>query len=52
MPPQNKNTVREIIKSSLTVQRQTDAIQGVLNGVVADLRKTAEIKVFTDNLNW
>ena len=52
IPPANTNTVREVIKSSLTVQGQTDAISKVLNGVVADLKKQADIKVFDDNLNW
>lgn len=52
VPPTNKNTVREIIKSSITVQRQTDAIQAALVQIVADLKKTAEIKVFDANLTW
>jgi peptidyl-prolyl cis-trans isomerase SurA len=52
IPPANINTVRDVIKSSLTVQGQTDAISKVLNGVVADLKKQADIKVFDDNLNW
>ncbi len=52
VPPANKNTVREIIKSSLTVQRQTDAIAAALNIIVADLKKQAEIKTFDDNLGW
>jgi parvulin-like peptidyl-prolyl isomerase len=52
VPPSNKNTVREIIKSSLTVQRQTDAIAAALNVIVADLRKQAELKIFDENLGW
>ncbi len=50
IPPANKNTVREVIKSSLTVQRQTDAITAALNAIVADLRKQADIKIFTENI--
>jgi parvulin-like peptidyl-prolyl isomerase len=51
VPPANKNTVREIIKSSLTVQRQSDAIQTALTQIVADLKKGAEIKIFDANIN-
>jgi peptidyl-prolyl cis-trans isomerase SurA len=52
VPPSNKNTVHDIIKSSLTVQRQTDAIQAALSQIVVDLKKVAEIKIFDDNLNF
>jgi peptidyl-prolyl cis-trans isomerase SurA len=50
VPPANKNTVREILKSSLTVQRQSDAIQTALTQIVGDLKKVAEIKIFDANL--
>jgi parvulin-like peptidyl-prolyl isomerase len=50
IPPGNKNTVRDVIRSSLTVQRQTEAVTAALNAIVADLRKQAEVKIFDDNI--
>jgi parvulin-like peptidyl-prolyl isomerase len=52
IPPQNDTTVKDYIKSALTLQRQNDAFIKTLNDKIAALKQTAEIKIFEDNLTW
>ena len=52
VPPTNQITVREYIKGNLAMQRQREAVGKALDEIVADLKKQAEIKIFTDNLSW
>ena len=52
VPPTYQMTVREYIKGNLGMQRQREAVGKALDEIVADLKKQAEIKIFTDNLSW
>jgi foldase protein PrsA len=52
VPPMNQQTLREAIKGNLTQQRQAEALQAALSDIVAELKKTAEVKIFDDNLAW
>jgi parvulin-like peptidyl-prolyl isomerase len=52
VPPQNQQTLREAIKATLTQQRQAEALQAALTDIVTELKKSAEVKIFDDNLAW
>ncbi len=52
IPPQNQMTLRDYIKQNLQAQRENEALTAALNVIVTDLKKTAEIKVFDDNISW
>jgi parvulin-like peptidyl-prolyl isomerase len=52
VPPRNEYTVKEFIRANLLSARQQDALYKALDGIIADLRKSAEIKIFEENLTW
>jgi parvulin-like peptidyl-prolyl isomerase len=52
VPPQNTTTVRETVKNAILLNRQSAAFTAAQADIVAELRKTAEIKIFDDNINW
>jgi parvulin-like peptidyl-prolyl isomerase len=52
VPPLNTVAVRDYIKNNLSMQRQRESVGKALDEIVADLKKQAEIKIFTDNLSW
>jgi parvulin-like peptidyl-prolyl isomerase len=52
VPPLNQVTVRDAIKQNLAQQRQAEALQSALNDIVTELKKTAEVKIFDDNIAW
>ena len=52
VPPLNQVSVRDYIKGNLGMQRQRESVGKALDEIVADLKKQAEIKVFTENLSW
>jgi len=52
VPPQNEVTVKEFIRMNLLASRQQAALYKALDDIIAELRKTAEIRVFEDNLAW
>jgi peptidyl-prolyl cis-trans isomerase SurA len=52
VPPLNQMSVRDYIKANLGMQRQRESVGKALDEIVADLKKQAEIKIFTDNLSW
>ena len=52
VPPQNQQTLRDAIKATLTQQRQAETLQTALTDIVAELKKSAEVKIFDDNLAW
>ncbi len=52
VPPQNTSTVRQEISAQLMLKKQADLYQQVLQDLLAELKKKAEIKTFEDNLTW
>jgi peptidyl-prolyl cis-trans isomerase SurA len=52
IPPQNTSTARQEISAQLMLKKQADLYQQVLQDLLAELRKKAEIKIFEDNLTW
>jgi len=52
VPPQNASTVRQEISVQLTLKKQADVYQQILQDLLAELKKKAEIKKFEDNLTW
>jgi peptidyl-prolyl cis-trans isomerase SurA len=52
IPPQNTSTVRQEISAQLLLKKQADLYQQVLQDMLAELKKKAEIKTFEDNLTW
>ena len=52
IPPQNTSTVRQEISAQLMLKKQADIYQQVLQDLLAELKKKAEIKKFEDNLTW
>ena len=52
IPPQNSSTVRQEIAAQLMLKKQADIYQQVLQDLLAELKKKAEIKKFEDNLTW
>jgi len=52
IPPQNSSTVRQEIGAQLMLKKQADIYQQVLQDLLAELKKKAEIKKFEDNLTW
>ncbi len=52
VPPQNTSTVRQEISAQLLLKKQADLYQQVLQDLLAELKKKAEIKTFEDNLTW
>lgn len=52
VPPQNKVTVKQQIKSTLYQNKQARVFQQALYAVINDLKKKAEIKIFKKNIAW
>jgi peptidyl-prolyl cis-trans isomerase SurA len=52
IPPQNTATVRDTVKSAIMINRQNAAWTQAQTDIVADLRKTAEVNIFNDNIAW
>jgi peptidyl-prolyl cis-trans isomerase SurA len=52
IPPQNSMTVRNYIKSILTKVKEQEVTAKALEELVTELRKTADIKIFTEYLSW
>jgi peptidyl-prolyl cis-trans isomerase SurA len=52
IPPQNAGTVRQEISAQLMLKKQSDVYQQILQDLLAELKKKAEIKKFEDNLTW
>jgi foldase protein PrsA len=52
VPPRNEYTVKEFIRANLLAARQQEALYQALDGIIAELRKAAEIKIFEDNVTW
>jgi len=52
IPPQNTSTVRQEISAQLMLKKQADLYQQVLQDLLTELKKKAEIKTFEDNLTW
>jgi parvulin-like peptidyl-prolyl isomerase len=52
VPPRTDYTVKEFIRANLLASRQQAALYKALDDIIAELRKTAEVKVFEDNLTW
>jgi peptidyl-prolyl cis-trans isomerase SurA len=52
IPPQNASTVRQEISAQLMLKKQSEIYQQVLNDLLAELKKKAEIKKFEENLTW
>jgi parvulin-like peptidyl-prolyl isomerase len=52
IPPQNTSTVRQEISAQLLLKKQADLYQQILQDLLAELKKKAEIKTFEDNLTW
>ncbi len=52
IPPQNTGTVRQEISAQLLLKKQADLYQQILQDLLVELKKKAEIKTFEDNLTW
>ena len=52
IPPQNTATVRDTVKSAILINRQNAAWTQAQAELVADLKKTAEVNIFNDNIVW
>jgi peptidyl-prolyl cis-trans isomerase SurA len=52
VPPRYDYTVKEFIRANLLSARQQEALYKALDDIIAELRKTAEIKIFEDNVTW
>jgi parvulin-like peptidyl-prolyl isomerase len=52
IPPQNASTVRQEISAQLLLKKQADLYQQVLQDLLSELNKKAEVKKFEDNLTW
>ncbi|MCX7030313.1 MAG: peptidylprolyl isomerase [Spirochaetes bacterium] len=52
VPPRYEYNVKEFVRANLLAARQQEALYKALDDIIADLRKTAEIKVFGDNVTW
>ena len=52
VPPMNQMSVRDAVRGTLVQQRQSETLQNALNDIVVELKKTAEVKIFDDNLSW
>ncbi len=52
IPPQNASTVRQEISAQLMLKKQAEIYQQVVEELLAELKKKAEIKKFEDNLTW
>ncbi|HET6450071.1 MAG TPA: peptidylprolyl isomerase, partial [Spirochaetia bacterium] len=52
IPPQNQVTVHDAINQNIVAQKQADAYKAALADIIADLKKTAEVKIFDDNISW
>ena len=52
IPPQNTQTVRDKIAAALQQKTIMDKSQKLLEDMVAELKKTAVIKIMENNLNW
>ena len=51
VPPQNSSTVREQIRDQLLQRKQADYYQQALEDLRAELRKTASIRIFEENIS-
>jgi parvulin-like peptidyl-prolyl isomerase len=52
VPPRNEGTVKEFIRANLLAARQQEALYKALDAIIAELRKSAEIKIFQENVTW
>jgi parvulin-like peptidyl-prolyl isomerase len=52
VPPRDDYTVKEFIRANLLAARQQEALYKALDTIITELRKTAEIKIFEDNVTW
>jgi parvulin-like peptidyl-prolyl isomerase len=52
IPPQNASTVRQEISAQLMLKKQADIYRQVVEELLAELQKKAEIRKFEDNLTW
>jgi len=52
VPPQNASTVRQEISAQLMLKKQADIYHQVVQDLLVELKKKAEIKKFEDNLTW
>jgi parvulin-like peptidyl-prolyl isomerase len=52
IPPLNTATVRDTVKSAILINRQNVAWTTAQTELVAELRKTADVKIFDDNITW
>ena len=52
VPPQNLSTVRQEISAQLMLKKQADIYQQIVQDLLAELKKKAEIKKFEENLTW
>jgi peptidyl-prolyl cis-trans isomerase SurA len=52
IPPQNLGTVRQEISAQLMLKKQADVYQQVVQDLLTELKKKAEIKKFEENLTW
>jgi parvulin-like peptidyl-prolyl isomerase len=50
--PQSGTTVKDTIKTALAAQKKNDAFVKTLEAKIAELKKTADIKIFEENLAW
>lgn len=52
IPPQNAMTVRNYIKALLGKVKEQEVIQQALNDLINELKRSADIKIFTEYLSW
>jgi len=52
IPPQNASTVRQEISAQLMLKKQADIYHQVVEALLVELQKKAEIRKFEDNLTW
>jgi len=52
VPPVNDSTLRESIRKLILNKTQNDVLNSAMADLVTELKKTAEIKIFTENLSW
>jgi peptidyl-prolyl cis-trans isomerase SurA len=52
IPPDNKKLIRDAVSASIATQREADVFKDAQADVIAELKKKAEIKTFSDNIGW
>ena len=52
LPPLNQVTIHDAISQNIVAQKQADNYKSALGDIIADLKKTAEVKIFDDNISW